>query len=230
MKRSFINQKITEGIAVLKEQRFYLPPWLYWSPAQWVRVGHEADEIRERALGWDITDFGYDDFARVGLLVVTIRNGRLTEQFEPMVKTYCEKILLVDEEQETPTHFHWYKMEDIINRGGGNLVLQLWQADQNEGLDPRTPLEMSIDGIRTEVAPGGCVTLEPGQSITLAPFVYHRFFGEKGKRMVLVGEVSRVNDDTRDNRFLEPLPRYPTIEEDAEPQYLLCTEYPKAKP
>jgi len=91
-------------------------------------------------------------------------------------------------------------------------------------------LEMSIDGIRTEVAPGGCVTLEPGQSITLAPFVYHRFFGEKGKGMVLVGEVSRVNDDTRDNRFLEPLLRYPTIEEDAEPQYLLCTEYPKAKP
>ena len=229
MKRSFINHKITEGIAFLKEHQFFLPPWLYWSPAEWAQAGHEADEIRERALGWDITDFGYGDYTKVGLLVVTIRNGTLTERFEPMVKNYCEKILLVGEEQVTPIHFHWYKMEDIINRGGGNLVLQLWLADKDEGLDEETPLEVSIDGIRTQVEAGGYVTLAPGQSITLAPFMYHRFFGEKGKGMVLVGEVSRVNDDTKDNRFFEPLPRYPTIEEDAEPLYLLCTEYPPAK-
>jgi len=229
MKRSFINQKITEGIAFLKARQFYLPTWLYWSPAEWARAGHEADEIRKRALGWDITDFGYGDYAKVGLLVVTIRNGTLTEQFEPMVKNYCEKVLLVGEEQVTPIHFHWYKMEDIINRGGGNLVIQLWKADKDEGLDQQTPLEASIDGICTRVEAGGYVTLTPGQSITLAPYMYHRFFGEKDKGMVLVGEVSRVNDDANDNRFYEPLPRYPTIEEDAEPQYLLCTEYPKAK-
>lgn len=229
MKRSFINRKIEEGIAILREHQFYLPPWFYWSPAQWAQAGHEADEIRERMLGWDITDFGYGDFAKVGLLVVTIRNGKLTEQFEPMVKNYCEKLLLVGEEQVTPIHFHWYKMEDIINRGGGNLVLQLWHADKNEGLDQQTPLEVSIDGISTRVAGGGYVTLEPGQSITLAPYMYHRFFGEKGKGVVLAGEVSRVNDDNKDNRFLEPLPRYPTIEEDEESQYLLCTEYPKAR-
>ena len=34
-----------------------------------------------------------------------------------------------------------------------------------------------------------------------------------------------VNDDTRDNRFLEPLGRFPAIEEDEEPLYLLCNEY-----
>jgi hypothetical protein len=229
MKRSFINQKIEEGIVFLKEHRFYLPPWFYWTPAQWSQAGHEADEIRERMLGWDITDFGHDNYARLGLLMLTIRNGRLTEGFEPLVKNYCEKILLVDEEQVTPTHFHWYKMEDIINRGGGNLLLQLWQADGNEGLDQQASLEVSIDGISTKVPAGGYVTLEPGQSITLAPYVYHRFFGEKGKGVVLVGEVSRVNDDTSDNRFLESLPRFPTVEEDEEPRYLLCTEYPQAQ-
>jgi D-lyxose ketol-isomerase len=38
--------------------------------------------------------------------------------------------------------------------------------------------------------------------------------------------VSTVNDDAHDNRFLEELPRFPGIEEDAAPVRLLCTEYP----
>ena len=37
------------------------------------------------------------------------------------------------------------------------------------------------------------------------------------------------NDDENDNRFYEPIGRFPTIEED-EPAYrLLCNEYPKAE-
>ena len=45
----------------------------------------------------------------------------------------------------------------------------------------------------------------------------------------LIGEVSMCNDDNTDNRFLKPLGRFPTIEED-EPAYrLLCTEYPAAE-
>lgn len=53
------------------------------------------------------------------------------------------------------------------------------------------------------------------------------FYGRGGT--VLAGEVSRVNDDTNDNRFLEPLPRFPAIEEDEAPLHLLCTEYPPAQ-
>lgn len=32
----------------------------------------------------------------------------------------------------------------------------------------------------------------------------HRFYGEKGKGKVLVGEVSMVNDDNTDNCFYRP--------------------------
>ena len=46
---------------------------------------------------------------------------------------------------------------------------------------------------------------------------------------VLVGEVSMCNDDNCDNRFYEPLGRFPTIEEDEPPYRLLCTEYPRVK-
>ena len=43
------------------------------------------------------------------------------------------------------------------------------------------------------------------------------------------GEVSMCNDDNCDNRFYEPLGRFPTIEEDEPPYRLLCNEYPPAK-
>ena len=52
---------------------------------------------------------------------------------------------------------------------------------------------------------------------------------EEGTGAVLLGEVSMCNDDENDNRFYEPIGRFPTIEED-EPAYrLLCNEYPAAQ-
>jgi len=228
MKRSQINQKLLDAISFLRRHDVHLPRWAYWSPADWAKAGHEADEIRERALGWDVTDFGKGDFSKVGLLLFTLRNG-VPGAGDPMVKDYCEKFLLVDEEQATPCHFHWSKMEDIINRAGGRLVVELWNADRHsEALAP-TPVTAGIDGIKWTVPPGGKIVLEPGESITLPPYVYHKFYGQAGLGMVLCGEVSRVNDDKNDNRFLDGNPRFPAIEEDAPPTHLLCNEYPQAK-
>ena len=65
--------------------------------------------------------------------------------------------------------------------------------------------------------------LEPGESITLVPRCYHTFWGEGGR--VLVGEVSLVNDDYADNRFFEPVGRFPDVEEDEPPLYLLVNDY-----
>ena len=42
---------------------------------------------------------------------------------------------------------------------------------------------------------------------------------------MLVGEVSRVNDDRVDNRFLEPVGRFPSVEEDEPPLHLLVGDY-----
>lgn len=230
MKRSEVNEIIEKGLAFLKRMKFYLPVWATWPAKKWAKIGHEADEIRQGQLGWDVTDFCSGDFNRFGLLLFTIRNGRLLKKPNPMVKDYCEKLLILRKKQMTPNHFHWFKMEDIINRGGGLFVMELWNSNRKtEALDTKSPVHVSIDGIMTTVQPGKRLELLPGQSITLPPFLYHRFWGEPDKDMVLAGEVSRVNDDAGDNRFAEPLPRFPAIEEDEAAKYLLCTEYPSAK-
>jgi D-lyxose ketol-isomerase len=227
MKRSEINARLVEAKQFLAGHNFHLPPWATWGPEEWKAAGPEADEIRTCRLGWDLTDFGKGDYDDLGLLLFTIRNGRPDKAGDRQAKDYCEKMLLVGDGQMTPTHFHWSKMEDIINRSGGVLVLQCWLADrQSEQRDDHTPVTVSIDGIERTFQPGQKIRLAPGESITLGPYVYHLFYGEGGA--VLAGEVSRVNDDERDNRFLEPLGRFPQIEEDEPPLHLLCNEYPPA--
>jgi len=223
MKRSEINQLIRDAKLFFKEMHFYLPVWAYWMPEDWAGKKDEVSEIIENGMGWDITDFGGGRFHERGLFLFTIRNGHLEKGKKP----YAEKIMIVEEEQETPLHFHWSKMEDIINRGGGNLVLELFISDPAENLDENTPVRVKIDGIDKTFSPGEKVILKPGESICLNQGIYHRFYGEKNKGTVLVGEVSAVNDDARDNRFLEPIGRFPKIEEDERPIHLLVSDYNK---
>jgi D-lyxose ketol-isomerase len=224
MKRSELNALIEETAEFAKSSGFSLPPFAYWSPEEWRTKGHEADEIRDCMLGWDLTDFGSGDFPRVGLIMFTVRNGHLTD--ERYSKTYCEKLLISGESQITPMHFHWSKSEDIINRGGGELAVQLYNSTPDEDLDD-TDVTVSIDGVVRTVAAGGMVTLGPGESICLPRGLYHKFWGVGGR--VLLVEVSTVNDDTRDNRFHEAIGRFPEIEEDEPPRYLLFSEYPPAE-
>ena len=84
------------------------------------------------------------------------------------------------------------------------------------------------DGRRYTMPAGTKVILHPGESLTLYPYLYHEFIIPEGGP-VLIGEVSMCNDDNTDNRFLNPLGRFPTIEEDEAPYRLLCNEYPSAK-
>ena len=221
MKRSEINALLREAVAFTKEQGFHLPPFAFWSPAEWRTKGPEADEIRDCMLGWDVTDFGLGEFRKTGLVLFTIRNGHPTD--ERYFKPYAEKILICEEKQVTPMHFHWSKAEDIINRGGGDLVVQLYNATPDEGLAD-TDVTVSIDGVCRTIKAGDCVTLTPGESICLPSRLYHKFWAEKGR--TLLGEVSMVNDDNTDNRFHEPMGRFPEIEEDEVPLYPLCSEYP----
>ena len=224
MKRSEINAVIKRFEKLLEEHRFELPPFCKWTPEEWQTKGHEYDEIRDNMLGWDVTDYGMGDFGHLGLALITIRNGNVHNP--KYTKTYAEKIIMCDSGQVSPMHFHWHKMEDIINRGGNDIHFTLYNATEDEQLAD-TPVKIFSDGRCYTVPAGETVVLKPGQSLSLYPYNYHEFVIPEGGP-VLIGEVSMCNDDNTDNRFLNPLGRFPTIEEDEPPYRLLCNEYPKA--
>ena len=223
MKRSEINALIADALKLLHEHQVKLPPFAYWTPADWEKKGPECDEIRQCKLGWDITDFGSGEFDRVGLVVFTVRNGH--HRLAPYAaKTYAEKILIVRENQHTPMHHHVRKGEDIICRGGGNLLIKVYNRAADGGLAD-TPVEVSLDGMRHRVEPGHTFVLKPGESITLTPYLYHEFWAEQAGGTSLCWEVSSVNDDDTDNAFLNKVGRFPSIDEDVRATHKLCTEY-----
>jgi D-lyxose ketol-isomerase len=224
MKRSEVNAIMHQADAFIRERGFYLPPFAYWTLDEWRSKGEEVREIAENGLGWDITDFGKGDYEKYGLFLFTVRNGSPNNWKTMQGKLYAEKIMIVGVDQMTPMHFHWSKSEDIINRGGGKLVIQLYNSTPDEGLAD-TDVTVSMDGVRRVVKAGDTVVLSPGESITLPTRLYHKFWGAESR--VLIGEVSMVNDDRTDNRFYEPVGRFPEIEEDEPPLYLLCTDYPR---
>jgi len=222
MKRSEINRHIEEAMLFFNKMNFKLPPWSDWTIPDWKREAGNCQEIFSHQLGWDLTDFGSGDYNSTGLPLFTLRNGHPDDGH----KTYAEKIMIVGENQVTPMHFHWKKTEDIINRGGGNLCFDLYPSNDQD--EPGTqPFSISMDGRSCNLNAGDKIVLHPGESITLQQGLYHRFYGEPGAGKVLVGEVSSVNDDQSDNRFAEEVGRFPEIEEDEEPAFLLVSDYKK---
>jgi D-lyxose ketol-isomerase len=222
VKRSEINRHIEQAKAFIAETGFALPPFAFWSPGDWRDKGAEYDEIRDNQLGWDLTDFGSGDYDRIGLFLFTIRNGN---PYRPSCKKpYAEKILIAGPGQLTPYHYHQSKMEDIINRGGkGVLNVQVFASLGEKQLDKTSPVPVAVDGRNFTAAPGTVIRLRPGESITLFQGVFHQFWCDTGQ--LLLGEVSMVNDDHRDNFFLEERGRFPEIEEDEPPLHLLVGDY-----
>lgn len=221
MLRSEINNLIEDSIRFLDEMNFKVPEWVGWTSSEWKDKRNECKEIIDNYLGWDLTDFGSGDFNSCGLIMLTVRNGNMKDP--RYIKKYAEKIMVVRENQLTPIHFHWSKMEDIINRGGGNLVIHMWNSTPDEKLSD-SDVTISIDGLEKRYMAGEAVVLKPGESVFFRPGMYHKFYGESGKGKVLVGEVSSVNDDTCDNRFYDKLPRFPLIVEDEPVRFPLFSE------
>lgn len=220
MKRSEVNKYINDAMDFMAKNNFHLPEWAYWNPLKWEENRQNCSEIFNNGLGWDITDFGSGEFLKTGLTLFTMRNGNL----DNMTKLYCEKIMYVRETQFTPLHFHFLKTEDIINRAGGILCMKLWQSSPTEDLDS-IDIKVKIDGIDHTFKAGETIKLKVGQSICYTPHLYHTFWSEEGDS--LIGEVSSVNNDHIDNRFLVDKGRFSKIEEDVPAQYYLCNEYKK---
>lgn len=205
MKRSEINRALRDMEKMIDRCSFKLPPFCYFTPEEWNEKGHEYDEVRDNMLGWDITDFGMGDFDKVGFSLITLRNGNVS--MDKYTKPYAEKLLYMKEGQSAAMHFHWNKMEDIINRGGGNVLIGVYNAGREEGLAD-TDVRIHSDGREYTVPAGTQIRLCPGESITIQPCLYHDFHLEPGTGPVLLGEVSMCNDDNRDNRFYLPAGRF----------------------
>ncbi len=221
MKRSRINEIIREGDAFIRSFGFRLPPFAWWTPQELAERRPEG--IVGARLGWDITDYGQGRFDELGLFLFTVRNGRAADLARGSGMLYAEKIMISRKDQLSPMHRHVVKAEDIINRGGGRLVLKLHASRADGGIDAEAPVTVPCDGVERSLSADDLLSLEPGESVTLLPGIWHAFWAEGAD--VLIGEVSTVNDDVTDNVFAEPLGRFSSVEEDEPPFRLLVSDY-----
>lgn len=225
MKRSTINEIMAAADDMIRSFGFKLPPFAYWTPEQFEARKHEAGALIEARCGWDITDYGAGRFDEMGLFLFTLRNGRLADLQRGGGMCYAEKLLISRQDQLSPMHTHVIKAEDIINRGGATLVVELYGSDDAGNFAEDRGGMVMCDGIARSFAAGEKLTFAPGESLTLMPGDWHAFWGEGGD--VLIGEVSTVNDDETDNIFREPIGRFAAIEEDVDPTHLLVSDYAK---
>ncbi|MCY6379192.1 D-lyxose/D-mannose family sugar isomerase [Hoeflea prorocentri] len=221
MKRSQINEILKSGDAFIRSFGYVMPPFAYWTPED---MQANADSmIIERGMGWDITDYGEGRFDEMGLFLFTVRNGDAADLASGRGMLYAEKIMISRKDQLSPMHRHNIKAEDIINRGGGKLVLELFESEEDGSIDRSAKVSVPVDGRMRTLEAGGLLKLDPGESVTLVPGVWHAFWAEKED--VLIGEVSTVNDDKTDNVFEMPIKRFSTAEEDTPPVHLLVSDY-----
>jgi len=223
MKRSTINAIMAEAQSFIESFGFILPPFAHWTPSEMVARRHDIENILTARLGWDITDYGQEQFDELGLFLFTVRNGSQADLKAGMGMCYAEKIMISRNKQVSPMHKHIVKAEDIINRGGGVLALELFNSDSHGDIDTKSDVTVATDGILRTQSAGAVLRLNPGESVTLMPGNWHAFWGEEGD--VLIGEVSTVNDDLTDNVFKDPIGRFSAIEEDTDPTHLLVSDY-----
>ncbi len=225
MKRSQINRILEEAQQQLAEAKCKLPAWASWDLKQWQEAGEEVKEISEHGLGWIVTDFGSNEFDKYGLVIFVVRNGCLKNNKPITTKTYAEKYMLVRPGQITPYHFHWMKTEDLVNRGGGRLKVQLAWAAKDELSTTDDPVLASVDGVTRKLKAGEDLILNPGESVELPPRLCHQFSALPQDSKVLAGEISSLNDDATDNCFLGRSVAMQAIEEDEKIKFPLSKDY-----
>ena len=176
MKRSEINEIMAEAAAFIDSFGFKLPPFAHWSPDEMRARRAEIDNVVDARLGWDITDFGQGKYDEFGLFLFTLRNGKQAHLKAGGGMCYAEKLLISKKDQLSPMHRHYLKAEDIINRGGATLAIELFGSAEDGSCDETAGGVVFCDGIRREFAPGEVLTFAPGESVTLMPGDWHAFW------------------------------------------------------
>ncbi len=222
MKRSEIQHAIHWAKDLLASAGFALPMFAGWNLEEWKARREEAQTIIKTMRGWDVSTFGHDDFSQMGAVLFTIRNGLLDGSAGC---PYAEKLIMMKEGQMLPNHYHAQKTEDIINRGGGVLLIRVWNSLPDGTVDREGDVRILCDGIESYVPAGTAVEITRGNSMTIYPGLYHLFMPKSGCGDLIVGEVSSINDDHTDNYFEDPRSRFIPVEEDEPIQTPLCNEY-----
>ena len=133
MKRSRINQIMAEAEDMIRGYGFVLPPFAHWTPDRFKAHKDSARHVIDARCGWDITDYGAGRYDEMGLFLFTLRNGRLADLQRGGGMCYAEKLLISKQDQMSPMHTHVTKAEDIINRGGATLAIELFGSDDQGG-------------------------------------------------------------------------------------------------
>lgn len=221
MKRSEIEAIIGKSLAMMASQRFYLPPFAGWTPEQWREQAEPTRAMRAAGVGWNIVEFEKDAFFRSGIAVFTLRMGDYRDLPKGAGRLYAEKAFVLFEGQRVPHHYHRVKTEDLINRGGGILGVDLVRVNE-QGMELDDDITLERNGVEITVPAHTVLQLEPGESIVLLPGLAHAFIGVSE---VLCGEISLANDDATDNYFLQPLPTSSPIVEDSPARHLVLADY-----
>ncbi len=222
MKRSLIDAQIEAMLTLCDRHGVRLPPFAHWGEADHRANSDAARLIGSRGLGWNVVEFRPGAFATDGLTLFTLRMGDWRDLETKRGRLYAEKAIMSQDGQRAPHHYHVVKTEDIVNRGGARFVVELFKVDHN-GEPLKEKFRALKDVTVLDLKPGDRVRLEPGESLTLEPYVAHAFWAEGGA--AIAGEVSLANDDRSDNYFLPPLAPPPPIEEDAPARFVTVRDY-----
>ena len=222
MRRSFVDARIDEMQALCDRHGVSLPAFSGWGEAAFRANPDSMALIAARGLGWNVVEFRPGAFASDGLTLFTLRMGDWRDLETKRGRLYAEKAIMSLDGQRAPHHYHVVKTEDIVNRGGARFVVELFQVDAR-GEPTRDRFRVLKDVSVLDLGPGDQVRLEPGESLTLEPYVAHAFWAEGGT--ALAGEVSLANDDRSDNYFVPSLAPPDPIEEDAPARHVTVADY-----
>ncbi len=222
MKRSFVDARIDEMQALCDRLGVVLPGFAHWGKADFLADPDSAAFIAARGLGWNVVEFRPGAFATDGLTLFTLRMGDWRDLATKRGRLYAEKAIMSLDRQRAPHHYHVVKTEDIVNRGGARFVVELFRVN-GHGEPTRDRFHVLKDVSVLDLGPGDQVRLEPGESLTLEPYVAHAFWAEGGT--ALAGEVSLANDDSTDNYFVPGLAPPGPIVEDAPARRVTVRDY-----
>ena len=107
------------------------------------------------------------------------------------------------------------------------LMIQLYQANEDETMNETLPGVVYCDGIAKEFTAGQIFEIPHGGSLTITPRLYHRFWAKDDAGVLVGGEISTISVPKTDNRFGENARRFVPIEEDVPPTFLMNIDYPK---